>query len=143
MELPPACGSRHAVEWYCRSAGMLPKELVVAGISGAERKPRSGVVAVSGLDGLCKRLSDDGIEVIEVDEDWGPAKAVGAMLQAEAFVGEAGWLHHLAKSVDVPAVVLWNGSSPENHGWPEHENREQDISEDEACDLVRRISNGC
>lgn len=148
MELPPSCGSKHAVEWYCRSAGILPKELVSAEISGIDREPKRGLVAVGGGDwsgwgGLRRRLSDSGMELLDVDEDWSPAKAVGAMAKAEVFVGEAGWLHHLAKSMEVPAVVLWNGSRPENHGWPEQENRGQDISEEDVFGLVRRVSNGC
>jgi hypothetical protein len=124
LEVPGNMRSRHALEWYCRSAGFMVSDWQLPELKSQGEKRVVGAFPIKGwsgekLDELAKAVGDN---VIVGNPDDSFIDVLALMGSAKMVVCDSGWVQHLARAMNVPAVVLWNGGRPETEGWPENEN---------------------
>jgi ADP-heptose:LPS heptosyltransferase len=67
-------------------------------------------------------LKGQGELVTMVYESDSVSKVADALVKAQVLFCEEGWIQHVARSMNVPCIVLWNGGDPEIEGWPEQFN---------------------
>jgi len=138
---------KHDSEWYARSMGYVPnsKELIpnisldnkmVHEVKNEVTKDYVIVQTMADYQGASWKkeywdevvsfLISKGFDVYQVDYKLaqgakllgGNAERVKATISLSSFViGVDGWLHHLSAALDVPTLVLWGSTLPENRGY--------------------------
>jgi glycosyltransferase involved in cell wall biosynthesis len=123
LSLPEDMHGRHAVSWYCRSAGYVTGKWGVLRLEGDRENGKGIVIGASpswdGWQAVADILGSEGYSVNLIWDSASVRDAEKVMKDAGMFVGIQGWLQHLAASMTVDSIVFWDQGTPEEEGWPD------------------------
>ena len=144
LELPQEMHGRHAVEWYCRSAGFVMSQWNPLHVDRG-----NGNHIFLDLNGI-EDIGDIKNALGEIGPIVGPGIGFKADLDsissAKVVIGcSSGWAHHVAAFAGIPCAVVWLDGCADECGWPNQANIVPDeggLSQDRLIQEVRRITNG-
>ena len=127
IKLPDSLGEQHLFEWICRSVGFLGKKEDFKIVHHPCNRVNVTICAGPGKGiewwkKVAETLGSRGIFIATPDDSTNFSIVTPIMDASRLYIGESIWMAHLAKLLEVPAIVFWN-KDLKQVGWQDQDNR--------------------
>jgi glycosyltransferase involved in cell wall biosynthesis len=126
ISLPSKLKEKHLLEWVSRSSGFYDLNIDPVIINGDFENPRDTILLQNVMDSpvleRVKMLNGGKRAIAMVSEDGGFDETVSFFMKGSIFIGNAGWLQHLAQWFNIPAFIVMGDKNFKEYSWGNQEN---------------------